>query len=57
MKQNVKVTAWQLTQRKKVFFKPTLATLTTLNRVDSVVDVARKTKINRSEINHSFPKN
>jgi hypothetical protein len=35
----------ELMQRKKVFFKPTLSTLTTQNRVASVVSVVRKTKI------------
>ena len=44
MKQNVKATAWLLTLRKKVFSKPTLATLPTLKRVGSVGYVAQKTK-------------
>jgi hypothetical protein len=35
----------ELMQRKKVFFKPTLSTLSTQNRVASVVGVAIKTKI------------
>lgn len=35
----------QLMQRKKVCFRTTLATLSTFSRVDSVDNVARKTKI------------
>lgn len=44
MKQNVKATAWLLTLRKKVFSKPTLATLPTLKGVGSVGYVGQKTK-------------